>query len=97
MMMCMIPSCLTNFKLSYSNCWNNYTRSRAKNALKLIRLLNKYKIHSLENIDPMNMSARIMVKYFHKKKYVVFIKRSDDRMSLIYQIIRVVHIDEIDS
>ena len=96
-MICLIQMGISKFKSSYSNCWNNYTRSRAKNALKLIRLLNKYKIHSLENIDPMNMSARIMVKYFHKKKYVVFIRRSDDRMSLIYQIIRVVHVDEIDS
>jgi len=96
-MICLIQMGISRFKWEYARTWNDYTRSRAKNALKLIRLLNKYKIHSLENIDPMNMSARIMVKYFHKKKYVVFIRRSDDRMSLIYQIIRVVHVDEIDS
>jgi hypothetical protein len=96
-MICMIPSWMSNFKLSYSNTWNNYTRSRARHALKLIRLINKYKIKTVDNDDPMNMSARVMVKYFHKRNYVVLIKRSDDRMSLIYQIIRVVHVDEIDS
>lgn len=96
-MICMIPSCLSNFKMSYSNVWNNYTRSKAKYALKFIKLLNKYKIYSIYNDDPMNMSAKVVVKYFDKRKYCVFIRRSDDRMFYIYQIIRVVRVDEIDS
>lgn len=90
-----IPYWVLRFRDSYSKTWNDYTRSRARHALKLIRLLNKYKMISVENSDPMNLSARVMVTYFHKRRYVIYIKRSQDRTALNYQIIKVVYLDEI--